>query len=988
MDHKQGRKVSENSSSESKLPVVGIGSSAGGLEALKRLFANASRESGFAYVVISHMSKNQPSLLPEILQKITDLPVKVLKDEERLDKNTIYINPPGKAVAIYHGRIQLLDQSGNSSSNPIDHFLKSLAIDKGKDCAAVILSGTGRDGTAGISDIKQREGIVIAQDTATAAYEGMPHSAIASGCVDKVADPDHIAPIIETFFNNSPKTETVESLEKTSGKNEIQSFLRKIFSILRIQLGHDFSAYKTSTTLRRINRRMRINQISEYAVYIRYLQKNRAEVSALFQDLLIGVTNFFRDPDSFNVLGDEVLPSLVRQKANDTTIRAWIPGCSTGEEAYSIAILLYERLEDMGSHLNLQVFGTDINSKAIDKARQGIYPKSISSDISETRLARFFNLAGENYNICKSIRDSVIFSTQDLTRDPPFSRLDLLCCRNLLIYLNNHSQKKILPLFHYTLNPGGILMLGSSETVGGFTSLFEPLDKKWKIFKRREIPRSLQQYVDFPAGTTLPRTNGHIAGGDEDTKEAPDFQKITKNLLLEHLDPSAVLIDNSGDVLFVYGRVGRFLEPPAGHPTRNLVDMARTGLRIELSAAIRSAKTSKSNVSRRGVTVEVEGDTVFVDIHVYPHAKETVLKDQLLVVFDKAEPIDSDSNNDKADGLNSPSDPKRVNILEKELQATRESHQCTIEELESSNEELKSTNEELQSANEELQSTNEELESSKEEMQSLNEEMQTVNSELQSKVEELSATHDDMRNLLNSTEVATIFVDNEMLIRRYTSETEKILNIIHSDVGRPLQHVVSNLVYNRMVEDTGKVLRNLTPVEREVQVKTGEWFKMRIIPYRTTENIIAGAVLTFLDIQEQKIASDKLSQTAFEFEQSWDLVRIVFDMNTNPLAVITLEGNIIIANRAMESIVYYNTNSVLGRSFLSLLKIKNTLPAFEENFLRLLRSKKNFKTEKFMVKLNDKFVSYSIHARGISGSDNVAFRYLLRMVKSRPKWSQ
>ena len=489
-----------------RFPVVGLGASAGGLEALRSFFNAVAVNSGMAFIVVVHMAPKQPSLMPELLQKVTPLPVSVAKDGQTLEPDHVYVSPPDKEISVYKGKIQLLDTLDKRMTLPIDAFLKSLALDQGAHAAAVILSGTGTDGTLGSEDIKANDGLVLAQSEDSAGYDGMPRSVIGSGVVDIIGTPEEMPPKLCQYF-----THREINLQKQPAANDQQNWLNKIFAILRNQVGHDFSHYKPNTLLRRIDRRMGLNQIAHHAQYVRYLRENPAEAEALFHELLIGVTRFFRDAESFDVLKTGILPELLGRLREDATLRVWIPGCSTGEEVYSLAIVIREVLDTNPNHINLQLFGTDIDQHAIDKARQGFYPAGIAVDVSGERLKRFFIKEGTSFRIRKEIRDCAVFSVHDLIKDPPFSRLHLLCCRNLLIYLDGAAQKKLLPLFHYTLAPEGILVLGSSETTGGFSNLFQTLDKKWKIFQRREMPPTLLPQVDFPTG--FPLRDTEVGGG-------------------------------------------------------------------------------------------------------------------------------------------------------------------------------------------------------------------------------------------------------------------------------------------------------------------------------------------------------------------------------------------------------------------------------------------------------------------------------------------
>jgi two-component system CheB/CheR fusion protein len=978
------RHESTEDSTTKTFPIVGLGASAGGLEALSAFFSRVSENSAMAYVVVVHMTPKQPSMMPELLQKTTRIPVSTAKDGQVVEPNHVYVIPPDKEISVYKGKIQLLDIITKSATLPIDLFLRSLAQEQGSDAAAIILSGTGTDGTLGVREIKANDGLVLVQSEDSAGYDGMPRSAISTGLVDMVLPPEEMPQKLIQYFTHSKASlawkPTVAAT--VAAKSDQQEWLHKIFAILRTHTGHDFSVYKVNTMLRRISRRMGLHQIDGHETYVRYLRENPGEVEALFRELLIGVTNFFRDRESFDVLKTDILPGLFEPMPEDATFRAWIPGCSTGEEVYSLAMILRECLDKIPKQVTLQLFGTDIDNYAVDKAREGLFPASIVADVSAVRLKRFFTKEGDFFRIRKEIRDCVVFSVQDVIKDPPFSHLNLLSCRNLLIYLDTEAQKKLLPLFHYTLIPDGILMLGSSETIGGFSKLFNTVDKKWKIFRRREVPQALRQPVDFPSGPSNPEpTYGTAPMIPVDQKF--NIAQITQKAILDQFAPTAILIDAKGEILHVQGRTGKYLETPSGPPTQNILDLAREGLRIELSSAIRAAKAMGKQVTRRKVGVKANSDVHFIDMHVCPQQSPKEIVGRLLVVFEDivVTPIASDAKQGSRD--DSQPETSRIAELERELQSTRESHQTTIEELESSNEELKSANEELQSSNEELQSTNEELESSKEELQSLNEELHTINAELHSKVEELSAAHDDMRNLLNSTEIATIFVDNNLRVRRFTPQATTIVNLIQTDIGRPLQHVVANLSYDDMMADLAEVLKNLTPKEIEVQSTKGEWYKMRIMPYRTMDNRIDGAVLTFSFIDEQIKSQEVLKTAINDIDQAWELVRAVFDMNTDPMLVLNKEGKMIIANTAISELTGISQEDIQGTDFFDFQSGISDQTDLKSQLKTALNQGKNFKTEAFEVNSSDGKQIFSIHGRIIKKDKDFPYRILLQFVKHR-----
>jgi two-component system CheB/CheR fusion protein len=894
-------------------PVIGIGASAGGLEALKSFFSHVPERSGLAYVVLVHMAADQPTMLPELLQRATATPVSLAIDGETICADHVYIVPPNKEISLYQCKIQLLDPAKKRVSLPIDFFFKSMAQDQGANAAGIILSGTGTDGTLGLTEIKSKDGLIFVQSEETAKYNGMPRSAMNTGLIDLALAPEDMPEKLMHYFKNHLPV----SKGKIPSETEIHAdWLDKVFVLLRAQVGHDFSTYKKNTIVRRIHRRMNLNQAKDAETYIRFMQGNPDEVEALFREMLIGVTSFFRDNASFTVLEQDILPPMFAQLKEDSVIRAWIPGCSTGEEVYSLAMILRECLDKNPKRITLQLFGTDINRYAIDIARAGLYPASIAESVGPERLNRFFIKENDAFRIRKEIRDCVVFSVQDVLKDPPFSRLNMLCCRNLLIYLNQAAQKTLLPLFHYTLNPGGVLVLGSSETIGGFTNLFETLDSKWKIYQRLEVPYALRQPVLFPTG---PGT--HASGRQSPANQPPfaeidmeiDLGRITRKLVLDQFSPTSILTDKKGNILHIQGKTGKYLEQHSGPPTQNILDMAREGLRIELASGIRRAATEAAALTIKNIHVKTNGHTQPINLHIRPLQTPKEVAGKLLVVFEDIP--EERSKPDSPDTAELPPEDERherIIRLEQELQNTRESHQTTIEELESSNEELKSTNEELQSSNEELQSTNEEMESSKEELQSLNEELQTVNAELQSKLEELYSSQDDMRNLMNSMEIATIFVDNQARIKRFTPEATRIINLIPSDTGRPLQHVVSNLEYDELIPDVMSVLEKLSPRDADVRTHKGKWYQMRIIPYRTLDNRIDGAVLTFTDIDEQKKVHDRLKTASAEMELAWQMVRKTFDMNLAPMVVLDQQGIMMIANTAFYQLMNLTVSQTEG----------------------------------------------------------------------------
>jgi two-component system CheB/CheR fusion protein len=835
-------------------PVVGIGASAGGLEALEHFLSRVPENSGMAFVIVQHLDPTRKGIMPELLQRTTSMNVIQVKDRTKVEPDRVYVIPPNKDMSILHGVLHLLEPASPRGLRlPIDFFLRSLAQDQQEHSIGVILSGMGSDGTLGLRAIKEKAGVVLVQDPATAKFDGMPCSAIDSGLADIVAPVDDLPAKILAYLKRTPLVHTSElALE-----DKTQSALEKAIILLRAHTGHDFSLYKKNTFYRRIERRMGIHQIDKIAAYIRYLQENTQELDLLFKELLIGVTSFFRDGAAWEQLRQSVIPALLAGRPAGRALRAWVPGCSTGEEAYSLAMVFKEAMEEIKppKKFTLNVFATDLDKDAIDKARQGVYPENIAADVSPERLKRFFAKVEHGYRVGTEIRELVVFAPQSLILDPPFTKLDILSCRNLLIYLAPEMQKKLMPLFHYSLNPGGILFLGSAETVGGFTDLFASLDGKTRLYRRTESAARAEP-IEFPPAFAPP-----LPGGTEtrpETKTPASLQSLADQLVLELYSLPAVLVNDKGDVLYVSGRTGKYLEPAAGKANWNIFVMARAGLRYELTNAFEKVSRQGGAVALRGLKIENNGGEHFVNVTVQRLEKPEPLRGLVMIVFaDVAAPLEMEAPRQSRKG---PGHSTRLADLEQKHQQVCMELQTTREEMQTSQEELRSTNEEMQSTNEELQSTNEELTTSKEEMQSLNEELQTVNAELQAKVDELSRSNNDMKNLLNSTDIATLFLDNDLKVRRFTTQATKIIKLIASDMGRPITDLASDLLYPELTADAQEVLRKLGFVEKPVNARDGRWFTVRIMPYRTLDDRIDGVVITFTDITTAKTLEAQLRE--------------------------------------------------------------------------------------------------------------------------------
>jgi len=858
-------------------PIVGIGASAGGLEALEQFLRGVPPASGLAFVVVQHLDPTHKGIMVELLQRCTPLPVRQITDRMAVAPDHVYVIPPNRDLSILRGVLHLLEPAAPRGLRlPIDFFLRSLAADWQERSIGVILSGMGSDGTLGLRAIKERAGVVFVQSPASAKFDGMPRSAIDAGLADRVAPAEDLAGQIVAYLRHVPLfiARPEADLPDAALPDTEQSGLEKVVLLLRAHTGHDFSLYKKSSLYRRIERRMGLHQLARIADYVRYLRDNPQEGELLFKELLIGVTSFFRDPPVWEQLRAEVLPALLAARPAGAMLRAWVPACSTGEEAYTLAMVFREAVEQAqqragkSAHWSLQVFATDLDKQAIDKARSGNYAANIGADVTEPRLNRFFVPDERGWRVGKEIREMVIFAPQNLVMDPPFTKLDLLSCRNLLIYLEADLQKKLLPLFHYSLNPGGVLVLGSAETTGPADDLFDAVPGKTRIYRRKASVLAAD-LVEFPAAFAQRRADrspAHSPAAPPPSAE-PNLQALTDALVLRRFSPAAVLATAHGDILYTSAKTGKYLEPSTGKANLNLFAMAREGLAGPLIEAFARAVRQQMAVVLKGLQVGSNGGNKTVDVTVQPLAEPAALAGMVLVVFaDAAAAVlgMSDDSPGKAPGkarrISAAAGADLLAAQAEETARARGELQAARAEMQVSQEELKSTNEELQSTNEELQSTNEELTTSKEEMQSMNEELHTVNQELTSKVDELSLASDDMNNLLNSTDIATLFLDNELKVRRFTTQAAGIIKLIPGDAGRPVTDLANVFDSPALAVDAREVLRTLVASEARVPTQDGRWLRVRTMPYRTQDHRIDGVVITFTDISVSKALETTLRE--------------------------------------------------------------------------------------------------------------------------------
>jgi two-component system, chemotaxis family, CheB/CheR fusion protein len=936
--HKKARRRKPGGASLHTFPVVGIGASAGGLEAVTHLLQHLPLNTGMAFVVVQHLDPTHESALTQLLARATKMPVVEARNNQPLQPDCIHVIPPNKILTLEKKQLKLYPRNdGKHDRMPVDYFLQSLANEEGTRAVGVVLSGTGSDGTHGLLAVKAGGGITFAQDEKTAKFASMPASAVAAGCVDFILPPAQIAVELAhtAVFLRAAPGDYVEEESHSPGEDKI---FEGILRLVRQRTSVDFTFYKYATIRRRLHRRMTLHKLETMKEYLAYLRAHAPETKELFNDILIHVTNFFRDPAVFKILRKRVFPRLLRGKSREQAVRIWVPGCSTGEEVYSLAISLMEVMHEKNLYHPVQIFGTDINDTTLERARAGIYSESIQSDVSGDRLQRFFTRSENGYRVNKTIREMCIFARQNLAMDPPFSNLDLVSCRNVLIYLAPTLQRRVMPVFHYALRPEGLLMLGASETVGTFADLFALTDKSARIYCKKA--------VQTPAVSFSPAIPGIKIRGDRAEAPAPQFmpaisdvQRQADRIVLTGFSPAGVIINRHLNVLQFRGRTGLFLEHPHGEASFDLMKMAREGLVPDLRAALSKAMKAAGRVRRDHVRVRQNGHWLDCSIEVIPFNVPPAPDKYYLVLFDgrpvssagaaKGKMPDEEKNSSRR------GETRELNLLREELAVTRDSLQPIIEEQEATNEELRSANEEILSSNEELQSTNEELETAKEELQSTNEELTTLNDELESRNTELEQVNNDLHNLLTSVNVPVIILTADLRIRRFTTMAEKLFKLIPGDVGRPITDINTPLDIPDLDKQVHEVLESLAPKDLELRDKNGRWWSVRIRAYKTMEHKIDGAVIALMDIDALKLGMQKITQ-------SRDFAEAIVNTVREPLLVLDDKLSVKLANPKFYRMFKVKPEDTVGRRIYDLGNGQWDIPKLRSLFEDILTVNGNF----------------------------------------------
>ncbi|MFO8019000.1 MAG: CheR family methyltransferase [Promethearchaeia archaeon] len=884
-------------------PIVGIGCSAGSLKALETFFENVSDKPDMSFIIVKHMDPTYKTELISILAKNTNLEIKFMEEKEKIAKDIAYIVPPGKNASLKEGKFYLKDpEKPRGQRLPIDFFFRSLGKELENKSIGVLMSGTGTDGTLGLREIKGRGGIAVIQDPKEAEYPGMLKSAASHVNIDYVLSIDEIPKQLTRYVKNYAKP--FPKMNYTHLSQQLDRDLNPILQVLKRNKGQEILVYKNSTLSRRISKRMAVNNIAQIKEYAQYLKHHPTEIRDLFSEILIGVTEFFRDKSTFEKLKDLVIPKIVSNKDKNDKIRIWIVGCSTGEEAYSIAILLKEYLDKKQKNNKVMIFASDPNEVAISRARSGVYPENVGVDIKDKYLEEYFNQEDSTYKVKKEIRNMIIFSVHNVITDPPFSDLDLISCRNLLIFLKIDIQKKLFDIFHYSLKKEGYLFLGNSESVRDFSKSFSEVAKNSKIYKKEEktihrVPhlRAFPPLIDHEI--TIP-TEDKTLEKEKEEKEELNYQKLMNNLILKEYSPSSIIINADNEIIYIHGRTGKYLEPPVGKAKFNILKMARKGLDIILTTAIKKARNLGEEIKFKNIDIKSNGDKIRTNLIVRPIRKRYENEKLLLIVFEESFINSIDLTENKFENITDKMAQRRIKQLENELEATRSHLKATVEELENANKRLQSANEEYQSSNEELKSTSEELQSSREELQSVNEELMSVNNELENKIRELTRLNNDLNNLIRSSQISTIFLGPDLEIKRFTPPVKEIFRVIDNDLGRNIRDISSKLKYDNLIDDILKVQKDLNSIEKDVETESDKWYRMRIMPYKSEEGRIKGVILTFFDITEKKITREKLKKSEKKYREAYKRTEFYQDLVThdfnNLLTILNLSCNQLKAN--------------------------------------------------------------------------------------------
>ncbi|MCB1887277.1 MAG: PAS domain-containing protein [Rhodocyclaceae bacterium] len=876
-------------------PIVGIGASAGGLEAIEALFHGIPEGLGASFVLVQHLDPHHKSILAELVARFTPMPVVEAASGQSILPDHVYVIPPNRELALLNGALQLMAPTAPRHLRlSIDYFFRSLARDQGTGAVCIVLSGAGSDGTLGLRAVKGEGGAALVQSPESAAYDSMPGSAIATGLADAVLKPGEMGAWLEAYTRHLP---AAGILTQVLSEPESSSDADKLFVLVRNRSGYDFSLYKEGTIGRRIERRIAVNRVDTLSEYLAILHDHPAELDRLWKDFLISVTQFFRNRKSMTALEAKAIPGLLSNHTGTEPLRVWVPGCSTGEEAYTLAMLLHDHFDRSGARRHLQIFATDIDDDALQIGRLGVYPSSVAADVPAHFLRRYFIKHPQGFEMAKSLRSSIVFARHDITRDPPFSRIDLISCRNLLIYMQSALQERVLDTLSYALRATGILFLGSSESIGKFAHLYETVDRRARIFRRLGVDaRAYRPVAIFPR--RLQSDGGGASPLELDAGEG-ELERLTRSTLLKEHTPVCVVVDERHQVLYIHGRSGAYLEPASGRASMNVLRMAREGLRAELASALREvARTQQIRRIERLRTRSEDGRERRVSLTVRPLPADLPKPGAFMILFEDGGPVDAQDSAVSPQDAEEIGDSDRVYQLEQELVENREN-------LQNANEELETSNEELQSTIEELQSSNEELMTSQEELSSINEELHTVNVELEDKIRQLEATTDDLENLLMSTELGTIFLDVDLKVRRFTPAACRVINLIPADVGRPIEHIVHKLEYEGLVADTERVLNTLEPRTLEVRSRDGVWYSLRITVYRTGNNAVAGVVLNFIDRTEHVMAEQRFKQLLERLPDATIL--------TNG------QGEIVQVNQLAEDLFGYAAGTMTGRPIEDLI---------------------------------------------------------------------